>query len=431
MSFAATGISERLEQGIRKTGYKAPTEIQLQVIPHAIEGKDIIGCAQTGTGKTAAFVLPILHRLSQVNNRPKGKAVRALVMTPTRELAVQVEESIQTYGHYLPLRSLAVYGGASIKKQISALRTGVEIVVATPGRLMDHMERKTINLGNVEILVLDEADRMLDMGFIHDVRRIIKEIPRKRQTLLFSATISNAVKALGKDIQKSPQMVQAGPVNNPVKTINQFAYKIEHDMKQDFLLHLLKTTSMESVLIFLRTKRRADRLQRRLARENVSAVAMHSDRTQAQRRKALDGFKNGRFSVMVATDIAARGIDVTGISHVINYDLPRVAEDYVHRIGRTGRAEARGDAIAFVAEDEEKMLISIERFIKRKLHLGRHSDFSDSKAKSRDEKPYAGRSGSLERERGRRKVTGKQSGRKSSRSGSNANRKRRHRKKSS
>ncbi len=428
MSFAATGISERLEQGIKKIGYKTPTEIQSQAIPQAIEGQDIIGCAQTGTGKTAAFVLPTLHRLSQANNRPKGKAVRALVLTPTRELAVQIEKSIQTYGHYLRLRSLAVYGGADIKKQIGALRGGVDLVVATPGRLMDHMERRTIDLKKVEILVLDEADRMLDMGFIHDVRRIIRDVPKQRQTLLFSATISKAVKALGKDIQKSPKMVQAGPVNNPVKTINQCAYKIEHGMKQDFLLHLLKTTSMESVLVFLRTKRRADRLQRRLARENVPAVAMHSDRSQSQRQKALAGFKKGRFSVMVATDIAARGIDVTGISHVINYDLPRAAEDYVHRIGRTGRAEADGDAIAFVTEDEKNMLAKIERFIKRKLHLKQHRDFESAKKGNPDLKTCSGESDRLSKKRERRKVNGKHSGRKSSRSGRNANRKRKHKK---
>ncbi len=376
MSFATTGISERLVQGVKKAGYKTPTEIQLKTIPPAISGQDIIGCAQTGTGKTAAFVLPMLHRLSEKNINSKGKSVRSIVITPTRELAVQIEKFVQTYGCHLNFRSLPVYGGVDIKQQITALKRGVEIVVATPGRLMDHMQRGTIDLGKVEILVVDEADRMFDMGFINDVRRIIKPMPRKRQTMLFSATISPEVRALAESVQKSPRMVQAGPVNNPVETIAQHAYKVEKDRKQDLLLHLLETTGMSSVLIFLRTKRRVDRLSKRLGRKNISAIAMHSDRTQSQRRRALNGFKDGSFRVMVATDVAARGIDVTGISHVINYDLPESPEDYVHRIGRTGRARAAGEAIAFVSRDERKALRRIEDFIKRKLHLSGYKDFS-------------------------------------------------------
>ena len=364
---------------ILATGYTAPTEIQSQAIPAAVEGRDIIGCAQTGTGKTAAFVLPMLHRLTEANPAPKGKAVRALVLTPTRELAVQIERSIQNYGRFLKMRSLAVYGGTGMQGQLNVLRRGVEIVVATPGRLMDHMQRNTIDLGQVEILVIDEADRMFDMGFINDVRRIIRAIPKQRQTMLFSATMSPEVKALVEDVQKSPLMIQIGRVNNPIETITQYAYKVEQDLKLDFLLHLLKTTSMFSVLVFSRTKHGADRIRRRLDRENITSVALHSGRTQGQRQQALDGFKRGKFEVMVATDIAARGIDVTGISHVINFDVPVVAEDYVHRIGRTGRAAATGDAITFVSRDEEKSLTRIERFINRKLKLERHDSFAYKK----------------------------------------------------
>ncbi len=389
MPFTTIGLSDRLVQGILATGYTAPTQIQSEAIPAAIAGQDIIGCAQTGTGKTAAFVLPMLHRLTEVNPAPKSKGVRALILTPTRELAAQIEKSIQNYGRYLKLRSLAVYGGTGMENQIRVLRRGVEIVVATPGRLMDHMQRNTINISHVEILVLDEADRMFDMGFINDVRRIIRAIPEQRQTMLFSATMSPEVKALVENVQKSPKMIQIGRANNPIETITQYAYKVQQDLKMDFLLHLLQTTSMYCVLVFSRTKHGADRICRRLARENLSAVALHSGRTQGQRQQALDGFKRGKFQVMVATDIAARGIDVTGISHVINFDVPVVAEDYVHRIGRTGRAEAVGDAITFVSREEEKSLTRIERFINRKLNLARHSSFSYKKTFPPERKHHA------------------------------------------
>ena len=390
MPFTTIGLSDRLVQGILATGYTAPTEIQSQAIPAAIAGQDIIGCAQTGTGKTAAFVLPMLHRLTEVNPAPKGKAVRALILTPTRELAAQIEKSIQNYGRFLKMRSLAIYGGTGMGGQLNALHRGVEIVVATPGRLMDHMQRNTIDISRIEILVLDEADRMFDMGFINDVRRIIRATPPTRQTLLFSATISPEVKTLVEDVQKSPKMIQIGRVNNPIETITQYAYKVEQDLKLDFLLHLLRTTSMFSVLVFSRTKHGADRIRRRLDRENITSVALHSGRTQGQRQQALDGFKRGKFQVMVATDIAARGIDVTGISHVINFDVPVVAEDYVHRIGRTGRAAATGDAITFVCRDEEKSLTRIERFINRKLHMVRHDSFSYKKTAPPERKHHAG-----------------------------------------
>jgi ATP-dependent RNA helicase RhlE len=377
MPFKTFGLSDPLVQGILATGYTAPTEIQSQAIPAALAGGDIIGCAQTGTGKTAAFVLPILDRLSHERARRKGKrTVRSLILTPTRELAVQIERSILGYGRFTDLRALAVYGGVSINNQITALRRGVDIVVATPGRLIDHTERKTINLSRVEVLVLDEADRMLDMGFVHDVRRIVGPLPKKRQTLLFSATISPEVKTLAADMLKSPKVIQIGRPRNPIDTITQHIYAVEKALKMDLLLHMIEDWRMFSVLVFSRTKYGADKISRKLKRAGVVAVAIHSGRTQNQRQQALDGFRSGKYQVMVATDIAARGIDVEGISHVINYDVPTHAEDYVHRIGRTGRAEATGDAITFVSSEEEKYLREVGKFIGRKLKTEMCKGFS-------------------------------------------------------
>jgi len=355
-----------LVQGILATGYTAPTEIQAQAIPAAIAGKDIIGCAQTGTGKTAAFVLPILNRLSHERSTAK-KVVRALILTPTRELAVQIEQSIRTYGRFLHLRTLAVYGGVNIRGQFNALRQGVDIVVATPGRLLDHMCRNTIDLRHVEVLVLDEADRMFDMGFIRDVRRIISAVPTHRQTMLFSATVTPEISALASGVQKSPVMIQIGRPRNPIETITQHIYMVDREQKITLLLRLLQDGQMSSVLIFSRTKHGADRINRYLERADISSVAIHSGRNQGQRQRALDGFKSGQYRVMVATDIAARGIDVSGISHVINFDVPAIPEDYIHRIGRTGRAESKGDAITFVGHDETKQLHLIERFIGRSI----------------------------------------------------------------
>ncbi len=361
MSFNRFGLSDPLVRGILATGYTAPTEIQAQALPAVIKGRDIIGCAQTGTGKTAVFVLPILNRLSH-ERATKKRIVRSLIVTPTRELALQIEKSICDYGRFLQLKTLAVYGGVSIKTQLTSLRRGIDIVVATPGRLLDHMQRRTIDLSRVEVFVLDEADRMFDMGFIRDVRKIIAALPKKRQTLLFSATIPAAVRKLAEGIQKSPEMIQIGRQENPIETITQHLYFVEKHLKIDFLLHLIKNGQMYSVLVFSRTKRGADRINRRLERAGIVSVAIHSGRTQSQREKALEGFKRGRYQVMVATNIAARGIDVTGISHVVNFDVPAIAEDYIHRIGRTGRAEATGDAITFVSRDETRQLRQIERF---------------------------------------------------------------------
>ena len=366
MSFTTFGLSDPLVRGILATGYTAPTEIQSQAIPAAIEGRDVIGCAQTGTGKTAAFVLPILDRLFHEKAGQK-KIIKSLILTPTRELALQIEKSILGYGRFLDLRVLAVYGGVNIQPQLSALRRGIEIVVATPGRLMDHMQRRTIDLRHVEVLVLDEADRMLDMGFINDVRKIVGTLPKNRQTMLFSATISPEVEALAADMLKSPKVIQIGRPRNPIETITQHFYAVEKSMKIDLLLHMIEDWRMFSVLVFSRTKYGADKISRRLTRAGIVAVSIHSNRTQNQRQQALDGFRSGRYHVMVATDIAARGIDVEGISHVINYDVPTHAEDYVHRIGRTGRATATGDAITFVSSEEQKYLREVGKFIGRKL----------------------------------------------------------------
>ncbi len=364
MPFGTFGLKDPLVQGILATGFTAPTEIQSQAIPAAIAGKDIIGCAQTGTGKTAAFVLPILNRLSH-EPTPKRKVVRALILTPTRELAVQIEQAIRSYGRFLHLRTLAVYGGVNIQGQLNALHQGVDIVVATPGRLLDHMQRRSIDLRHVEVLVLDEADRMFDMGFIRDVRRIIAAVPTHRQTMLFSATVTPEISNLAAGVQKSPIMIQIGRPRNPIETITQHIYMVERERKIGLLLHLLQDGQLSSVLVFSRTKHGADKINRHLERAGIESVAIHSNRTQSQRQRALDGFKNNEYRVMVATDIAARGIDVTGISHVVNFDVPAQPEDYIHRIGRTGRAEARGDAITFVSPDEHKQLHLIERFIGR------------------------------------------------------------------
>ncbi len=386
MPFKTFGLSDPLVQGILATGYTAPTEIQSQAIPAAIEGRDVIGCAQTGTGKTAAFVLPILDRLS--HEKVGGKrAVRSLILTPTRELAVQIERSILGYGRFTDLKGLSVYGGVSINNQIKALHKSVDIVVATPGRLMDHMQRRTIDLRHIEVLVLDEADRMLDMGFINDVRKIVSKVPKKRQTMLFSATISPEIKTLAADMLKSPKVIQIGRPRNPIETITQHFYAVEKALKMELLLHMIEDWRMFSVLVFSRTKYGADKISRKLTRAGIVAVAIHSNRTQNQRQQALDGFRSSKYQVMVATDIAARGIDVEGISHVINYDVPTHAEDYVHRIGRTGRAAATGDAITFVSSEEQKYLREIGKFIGRKLRPEKCKGFSYTKSVSSQPRP--------------------------------------------
>ncbi len=367
MPFKKIGLCDELVQGVLATGYSGPTEIQAEAIPIVIAGKDMIGCAQTGTGKTAAFVLPILNRIATSGKKSKKKKIRSLIITPTRELALQIDNSVKGYGRFTRIKSLAVYGGAPIDKQMKFLRGGVDIVAATPGRLIDHLNRGTIDLSSVEVLVLDEADRMLDMGFVNDIQKIINIIPKNRQTLLFSATMSKGVEKLTKHIQRSPKMLQIGKQHNPIDTITQHIYPVGQNQKMELLLYMMERQQMYSVLIFSRTKRGADKICRTLKQNEIKAEAIHSDRTQKQRQRAMDGFKRGKYQVMVATDIAARGINVEGISHVFNYDVPAYAEDYVHRIGRTGRAEATGDAITFVSHDEIQHIRKIERFIGQKF----------------------------------------------------------------
>ena len=374
MPFSTLGLNDQLVQGILATGYTAPTEIQSRAIPLALQGKDLIGCAQTGTGKTAAFVLPLLNRLS---TSPHGsrRHVRALILTPTRELAQQVEDFITSYGKFMTLQSLSVYGGVNMNNQMKRLARGVDIVIATPGRLLDHMNRRSIDLSKVEILVLDEADRMFDMGFINDVRKIIAKVPAQRQTLLFSATMSKEVRALTASIQKHPEFIEIGHRTKPVETVTQHFYTVPQDQKMDLLFHILDSTDMDSVLVFSRTKHGADKISRRLERKGVKAIAIHSNRTQSQRDHALAGFKQGHYKVLVATDIAARGIDVEGISHVVNYDTPTFAEDYIHRIGRTGRATLKGDALTFVSREEQKHLKKIEHFVEKRYELKKYPSF--------------------------------------------------------
>jgi ATP-dependent RNA helicase RhlE len=374
MGFTTFGLSDQIMQGVRGAGHTVPTPIQTLAIHPAMAGKDIVASAQTGTGKTAAFVLPILHRLSAGDSAAgKSRHPRVLILTPTRELAQQVQGAVASYGKFLPFRAVAIYGGASMSAQTTALRRGVDIISATPGRLLDHMQQKSVDLSGIQILVLDEADRMLDMGFIHDVTKIIERIPRERQTLLFSATISPEIKTLAARFLRNPQTFETGERQNPADGITQVFIEAPRDAKMTLLLEALEAKAMESVLVFSRTKHGADKICRRLERGGIATVAIHSNRSQSQRERALEGFKQGQFRVLVATDIAARGIDVTGISHVVNYDVPQYAEDYIHRIGRTGRAGSAGDAITFVSPEERQYLKKIEQFVGKKYTLKPYS----------------------------------------------------------
>ena len=372
MSFSQFGLSAQLLNGVSAAGYAEPTKIQSLAIPPALEGRDVIGCAQTGTGKTAAFVLPILHRISLDPRTSHSRQPRALVLTPTRELAQQVHGAFELFGQTVSLRSVCVFGGASIENQIKLLRRSCDIIVATPGRLLDHIERRTVDLSKIEFLVLDEADRMLDMGFIHDVRKIIALIPAQRQTMLFSATVSDEVASLSAAFLRSPVSVDAGGRHNPVESVSQNFYSATRDTKMGILLHALESNTLESVLIFSRTKHGADKITRRLEKTGISSAAIHSNRSQSQREKALAGFKDGRYRVLVATDIAARGIDVVGISHVINYDIPQEGETYVHRIGRTGRAGAAGEAITLVASEDRQYMRRIEQFTGKRIVVAQY-----------------------------------------------------------
>lgn len=424
MSFRDLGLPQPILQALDDAGYVNPTDIQAQAIPPALEGRDVLGRAKTGTGKTAAFALPILTRMKALaswdpaahapepeeaqggdessaggedtfaersrrrrrrrraplhahNPAPQGdkRPVRALILTPTRELCVQNEESFRAYGKYLDLRFLAVYGGVRIDKQLKKLHSGVDIVIATPGRLLDHMNRHTIDLRAVEFLVLDEVDRMFDMGFIQDVRKIMSKIPEHRQTLLFSATLSSEVKRLAERAQHDAVIIEVGEEKKPTEMVTQYIFPVARDRKLDLLRLILEDEGWEMVLVFCGTKDNAEFLTRRLEHAGIDAAELHSNKSQSERKQALEGFKSGEHRVLIATDIAARGLDIDGISHVVNFDVPRNAEDYIHRIGRTGRASATGDAITLVAFDEEEFMDRIEQHIGMKLERRRYKDF--------------------------------------------------------
>jgi ATP-dependent RNA helicase RhlE len=370
LTFDQFGLSPEILRAVIEQGYTTPTPIQDQAIPLVLQGRDVMGRAQTGTGKTAAFALPMLERMKALANTsfsPARHPVRALILTPTRELAVQVYDSFKTYGRHVPLRYSVVYGGVNIDPQTKELLAGVEVLVATPGRLLDHVGQRTVNLSQVEILVLDEADRMLDMGFLPDIRRIVDLVPSRRQTLLFSATFSTEIRALANSLLVNPVSVDIEPQTTSAETVEQLVYLVDTTRKTELLAGLVKGRNLRQVLVFTRTKLQAGRLASQLNRFGVDAVAIHGDRTQPEREKALAGFKSGEVPVLVATDVAARGLDIEALPLVVNYELPHTAHDYVHRIGRTGRAGATGQAISLVAPDEEDYLRAVNRLLKKDL----------------------------------------------------------------
>ncbi|MBP0600112.1 DEAD/DEAH box helicase [Herbaspirillum sp. LeCh32-8] len=369
MSFSALGLSDEIVRAVSEQGYTSPTPIQSQAVPAVLTGGDLLAGAQTGTGKTAGFTLPVLQRLSAMpRNKVNGQIpIRALILAPTRELAAQVEESVRQYGKYLPLTSACIFGGVGINPQIALLKRGVDILVATPGRLLDHMQQGTVNLQNIQILVLDEADRMLDMGFIRDIRKVLAALPPKRQNLLFSATFADEIKKLADSLLNNPALIEVARRNSTVEVIAQKLHPVDRDKKHPMLAHLIKTHQWKQVLVFTRTKHGANKLVEQLARDGITSMAIHGNKSQSARTKALAEFKDGKLTALIATDIAARGIDIDQLPHVVNYDLPNVPEDYVHRIGRTGRAGATGEAVSLVCIDERDMLYDIERFIKREI----------------------------------------------------------------
>ncbi|MDO8989547.1 MAG: DEAD/DEAH box helicase [Sideroxyarcus sp.] len=366
MSFASLGLSAELVRAVTERGYTEPTPIQAQAIPVILKGSDLMGGAQTGTGKTAGFTLPLLQRLADKQVIGKGH-IRALVLTPTRELAAQVEESVRIYGKHLPLKSMMMFGGVNINPQIKQLHGRVDILVATPGRLLDHMQQKTVDLSHVEILVLDEADRMLDMGFIRDIKRVLAVLPKQRQNLLFSATFSDEIKLLADGLLNNPVLIEVARRNATAELIEQRVYPVDREKKRVLLTKLIKDNNWFQVLVFTRTKHGANNLADHLNKEGIPSMAIHGNKSQAARTRALAEFKTAKLQVLVATDIAARGIDIIELPHVVNYELPNVPEDYVHRIGRTGRAGSNGEASSLVCIDEHKLLHDIERLIKREI----------------------------------------------------------------
>lgn len=367
MKFNQLDLPTAILEAVREQGYSTPSPIQAQAIPLVLQGHDVMAAAQTGTGKTAGFTLPLLSRLSNANQVGFNQA-RALILTPTRELAAQVAESVCTYGQNLPLRSAVVFGGVKINPQMQKLRRGVDILIATPGRLLDLYSQNAVRFDELEVLILDEADRMLDMGFIHDLKRIVKLLPKDRQTLMFSATFSGDIRQLAKTFMKYPKEISVSPEVTSAESVQQTLYPVDKKRKSELLLHLIGQNNWQQVLVFCRTKHGANRLSEYLSKFGVRATAIHGNKTQAARTRALDDFKRGKASVLVATDIAARGIDIDTLPHVINYDLPQVPEDYVHRIGRTGRAGAEGEAISLVSADEAKQLFAIERLLKNHIN---------------------------------------------------------------
>ena len=397
MSFSDLGLMPELLRAVADKGYDTPSPIQLQAIPAVLAGRDVLAGAQTGTGKTAGFVLPILQRLNADMNHGSSRAPRALVLTPTRELAAQVADSARSYGKYLQLRTFQVFGGISINPQISALRGGCDILVATPGRLLDLAQQRAVDLSKVQVLVLDEADRMLDMGFIPDIRRIIKLLPQQRQNLLFSATYSDDIRGLAERLLRDPLSIQVSPRNAVIEIVEQRAYRVQKEQKRHLLVHLIQEGQWQQVLVFTRTKHGANRLTQQLEGAGIKAAAIHGNKSQAARVKALEMFKKGQITALVATEVAARGLDIKELPHVVNYELPNIPEDYVHRIGRTGRAGAGGVAVSLVSSDEAGFLRDIERVLRRSIPVLQTPVFkiveSAPVPASRDARPAQSRGG--------------------------------------
>jgi ATP-dependent RNA helicase RhlE len=365
--FAALGLSDPLVRSVAEAGYKEPTPIQSKAVPHVLAGNDLLAAAQTGTGKTAAFVLPILDRLMQNPRAPQVTGPRCLIVTPTRELAAQIEADVRTYGKHVKLKVIAVFGGVSIRPQIEQLRKRVDIVVATPGRLLDHVGQRTIDLSGIQIVVLDEADRMLDMGFLPDVKRVLAQLPKSRQTLLFSATFSNEIRTLAQGFLRNPAIIDVAPRNAPIELVDQSVHLCANREKRDLLCHLIRKNDWRQVLVFTKTKHGANRLAEKLEKDGISAAAIHGNKSQSARTRALADFKAGRVPVLVATDIAARGLDIDELPQVVNFELPNVPQDYVHRIGRTGRAGLTGSALSLVDQEEMGLLRAIERLINKRI----------------------------------------------------------------
>jgi ATP-dependent RNA helicase RhlE len=392
MAFTDLGLRPEILNALTDLGYKEPSPIQSAVIPVALAGHDVLAAAQTGTGKTAGFALPIIEKLAPMastSTSPARHPIRALILAPTRELAIQVEESVKAYCKYLPLRSLCVYGGVNIDTQIPPLKAGVEILVATPGRLLDHVQNRTLSLSQVSMLVLDEADRMLDMGFMPDLKRIIGLLPQQRQNLMFSATFPQEIESLARSFLKNPQRIEVARRNAPGENITQVLHPVHHEKKRALLIHLIRSRKLNQVLVFTGTKLGANRLAHELNKAGIHAAAIHGDKTQGERIKALDEFKAGEVGVLVATDVAARGLDISALPFVVNFDLPHNAEDYVHRIGRTGRAGATGEAISLMTEDEARYLKDIEKLIGRTIEQVLVPGYSPGAAQVPDYRPPA------------------------------------------